>query len=212
MRFPSYHVLGTLLLLPLLILTDFTAQAQSNVWVDMVPMTRRLLGSANEDVQLGIGWSSNAEEDGWRALAGLSLENRVEDSFGTEIQTNNRDFSLRFGRRWRRGENEPPKPCWIHLGLDAVFNLEHIGSSSNNVDFNSTNNTSLIESGLSGVLGISCRITEGFFFVTEARMDALYVMETVKISDSFGGDFNNTTFGWSSQLTPPLQLMLALRL
>ena len=95
--------------------------------------------------------------------------------------------------------------------MDAVFNLEHIGSSSNNVDFNSTNNTSLIESGLSGVLGISCRITEGFFFVTEARMDALYVMETVKISDSFGGDFNTTTFGWSSQLTPPLQLMLALR-
>jgi hypothetical protein len=212
MRFTSYHVLGTLLLLPLLILTDFTAQAQSNVWVDMVPMTRRLLGSANEEVNLGIGWSSNAEEDGWRALAGVSLENRVEDSFGTEIQTNNRDFSLRFGRRWRRGEITPQKPCWIHLGLDAVFNLEHIGSTSSNADFNSVNNTNLIQSGVSGVLGISCRIAEGFILVTEARLDALNVIETVKISDSFGGDFSNTTHGWSTELTPPLQLMLALRL
>ena len=212
MRRPTHHALGMLLLLPLLILTDFTSQAQSSVWVDVVPMTRRLLGAANDDVQLGIGWSSNAETDGWRALAGVSMETRLEDSFGTEIQTNNRDLSLRLGRRWRRGENEPPKTCWIHMGLDAVFSLEHIGSTSTNVDFTSTNNTNLIQSGFSGVLGISCRIAEGFLLVTEARVDALYVSETTKIFDSFGGDFSSASYGWSSQLTPPLQLMLALRL
>ena len=80
------------------------------------------------------------------------------------------------------------------------------------MDFTSTNNTNLIQSGFSGVLGISCRIAEGFLLVTEARVDALYVSETTQIFDSFGGDFSSASYGWSSQLTPPLQLMLAVRL
>ena len=72
-------------------------------------------------------------------------------------------------------------------------------------------NTTTVESGFSGVLGIQCRITKGFHLVTEARMDGVYVSEVTRVSDSFGGNFEEFD-GWNARLTPPLQLLLVLDL
>lgn len=190
-----------------------TTLAQSSVWVDVVPMTRRLFGADNgQDVALAIGWSAQPTAAGFRTLLGFDVGQETQDSFGTTIITRNRRANLRTGYRWRMGDASDERLCWATVGIDLLLNGNHIGTESSNLDFTSTNTTTTMETGLGGVLGIQCRIASGFHLVTEARMDALYLRETTRVSDSFGGDFEETDNGWQAQLNPPLQLMLVISL
>ena len=190
-----------------------TTLAQSSVWVDVVPMTRRLFGADNgQDVALAIGWSAQPTAAGFRTLLGFDVGQETQDSFGTTIITRNHRANLRTGYRWRLGEASEERLCWATVGIDLLMNGNHIGTESSNLDFTSTNTTTTMETGLGGVLGIQCRIASGFHLVTEARMDALYLRETTRVSDSFGGDFEETDNGWQAQLNPPLQLMLVISL
>ncbi|MBL6646243.1 MAG: hypothetical protein ISP55_07315 [Flavobacteriales bacterium] len=176
-------------------------------------MTRRLFGANDvSDIALAVGWSSNTTANGWRALVGLDLSEETQDSFGTTITNRNRRTHIRFGRRWRMGDPAAERKCWLNLGLDGLHSSDHIGSESSNIDFSSTNETTETRAGLSGVMGIQCRLSTGFHLVTEARLDAVYTREKVRVFDSFGGNFNQDNDGWNTVLSPPLQLMLVLDL
>lgn len=202
-----------ILLSGLVLSAGSTTLAQSSVWVDVVPMTRRLFGADNgQDVALAIGWSAQPTAAGFRTLLGFDIGQETQDSFGTTIITRNRRANLRTGYRWRMGDASDERLCWATVGIDLLMNGNHIGTESSNLDFTSTNTTTTMETGLGGVLGIQCRIASGFHLVTEARMDALYLRETTRVSDSFGGDFEETDNGWQAQLNPPLQLMLVISL
>ena len=210
------HMLRPFRFTPLLILAltlQSNALAQHGAWVDIVPLTRNLFGADDaQDLSFAVGWSSSMTDNGWRSLVGFDLGQESQDSFGTTITTTNRRMDLRAGRRWRVGEPDENRPCWIHLGVDLLIESDHVGTESFNLDFNSTNTTTTVESGFSGVLGIQCRITDGFHLVTEARMDGVYVSEMTRVSDSFGGNFEEFDSGWNARLTPPLQLLLVLDL
>lgn len=202
-----------ILLSGLVLSAGSTTLAQSSVWVDVVPMTRRLFGADNgQDVALAIGWSAQPTAAGFRTLLGFDIGQETQDSFGTTIITRNRRANLRTGYRWRMGDASDERLCWATVGIDLLMNGNHIGTESSNLDFTSTNTTTTMETGIGGVLGIQCRIASGFHLVTEARMDALYLRETTRVSDSFGGDFEETDNGWQAQLNPPLQLMLVISL
>lgn len=193
--------------------TGITAHAQHGAWVDIVPLTRNLFGADDaQDLSFAVGWSSRTTDDGWRTLVGFDLGEETQDSFGTTIITTNRRMDIRAGRRWRMGNPDGARVCWINLGADLLLESNHVGTESFNLDFNSTNTTNTIESGLSGVLGVQCRITEGFHLITEARLDAVYLTEHTRISDSFGGTFEEIDNGWNARLFPPLQLLLVLDL
>ena len=195
------------------VLSDSAAQSQHGAWVDVVPMTRRLFGANDaQDIALAVGWSSNTTSDGWRALVGLDLSEETQDSFGTTITNRNRRTHIRFGRRWRMGQANTERACWLNLGLDGLHSSNHIGSESSNPDFSSTNKTTETRAGFSGVMGVQCRLAPGFHLVTEARLDAVYTHEKVRVSDSFGGNFNQDNRGWNAILNPPIQLLLVLDL
>lgn len=204
---------AVLILLLLSAISDSVAQSPHGAWVDIVPMTRRLFGANDvSDIALAVGWSSNTTANGWRALVGLDLSEETQDSFGTTITNRNRQTHIRFGRRWRMGDPAAERKCWLNLGLDGLHSSDHIGSESSNIDFSSTNETTETRAGLSGVMGIQCRLSTGFHLVTEARLDAVYTREKVRVFDSFGGNFNQDNDGWNTVLNPPLQLMLVLDL
>lgn len=205
--------LAVLSLLLLSAMSDSAAQSQNGAWVDIVPMTRRLFGANDvSDIALAVGWSSNTTSDGWRALVGLDLSEETQDSFGTTVTNRNRRTLIRFGRRWRMGDSTAERVCWLNLGLDGLHSTNHLGSESSNVDFSSTNETTETRAGLSGVMGIQCRLSTGFHLVTEARLDAVYTREKVRVFDSFGGNFSQENNGWNTVLNPPLQLMIVLDL
>ena len=211
------HVMTTMsrfiLLLGICLSTVTSTLAQSGIWVDVVPMTRRLFGADDaQDVAFGIGWSAQPTAAGFRTLIGFDLGQETQDSFGTTIITRNRRANLRTGYRWRLGEASEERLCWATVGIDLLLNGNHIGTESSNLDFRSTNTTTTIETGLGGVLGVQCRIADGFHLVTEARMDGVYLRETNRISDNFGGNFEETDNGWNARLNPPLQLMLVISL
>ena len=213
----TLHVMTTLsrfiLLFGICLSTVTSTLAQSGIWVDVVPMTRRLFGADDaQDVAFGIGWSAQPTASGLRTLIGFDLGQETQDSFGTTIITRNRRANLRTGYRWRIGEASEERLCWATVGIDLLLNGNHIGTESSNLDFRSTNTTTTIETGLGGVLGVQCRIADGFHLVTEARMDAVYLRETIRISDNFGGNFEETDNGWNARLNPPLQLMLVISL
>lgn len=202
-----------ILLLGLVLSASTCTLAQSGIWVDIVPMTRRLFGADDaQDVAFAIGWSAQPNAAGFRTLVGFDLGEETQDSFGTTIITRNRRINLRSGYRWRLGDTADDRICWATLGIDLLLNGDHIGTESSNLDFTSTNTTTTMETGLGGVLGVQCRIAEGFHLVTEARMDAVYLRENTRISDNFGGDFEETDNGWNARLNPPLQLMLVISL
>lgn len=209
------HPKITAILVLLLLLTgaETAAQSQHGAWVDVVPMTRRLFGANDApDIAIAAGWSSSTAADGWRMLIGLNLGTTTQDNFGTTITNRSRQTHLRFGRRWRMGEAVAERSCWLNLGLDGLYSTDHIGSESRNIDFSSTNETTETRIGLSGVMGVQCRLAPGFHLVTEARLDAAYTQEKVHVFDSFGGNFNQDNRGWNALLNPPLQLMLVLDL
>ena len=104
------------------------------------------------------------------------------------------------------------RTCWINLGTDLVLESDHIGTESSSPNFTSSNVTNSVRSGFSGVLGVQCRITQGFHIITEARMDAVYTSDFTKVSDSFGGNFEQVDNGWNARISPPLQLLLVLDL
>lgn len=192
---------------------EATAQSQHGAWVDIVPMTRRLFGANDaQDIAVAVGWSSNTTSDGWRALVGFDLSQETQDSFGTTIINRNRRTEVRLGRRWRTGDSSVERVCWLTLGLDALHATDYIGSESSNIDFSSTNETTETQAGISGVMGVQCRLAPGFHLVTEARLDAVYTREKVNVFDSFGGIFEQDNRGWNALLDPPLQLMLVLDL
>ena len=210
---PMPSPIRSVALLALALTLQSNGFAQHGAWVDIVPMTRNLFGADDaQDLSFAVGWSSSTTGNGWRSLIGFDLGQESQDSFGTTITTTNRRMDLRAGRRWRVGEPDVDRPCWIHLGVDLLIESDHVGTESSNLDFQSTNTTTTVESGLSGVLGIQCRITDGFHLVTEARMDGVYVSEITRVSDSFGGNFEEIDSGWNARLTPPLQLLLVLDL
>ena len=189
------------------------SQSEHGAWVDVVPMTRRLFGADDlQGLAVAVGWSSSTTSDGWRALIGLNMGQETLDSFGTEVNISTRDVDVRAGRRWRARKTDEDRPCWLNLGVDGLFRQNHIGSESNNLDFSSSNETTLSSAGLSAVLGIQCRLSTGFHLVTEARMDAVFTQEKTRVWDSFSGEFTGQDNGWNTQLSPPLQLMLVLDL
>ena len=205
--------LRSLLLLSLALHLQATGLAQSGAWLDIVPMTRNLFGADDaQDLSFAVGWSSATTDNGWRALVGFDLSEETQDNFGTTITTTNRRMDLRVGRRWRMDNPEDNRPCWINLGTDLVIESEHVGTESSNLDFTSSNVTNSARSGISGVLGVQCRITKGFHIITEARMDAVYISDVTRVSDSFGGSFEQVDNGWNARITPPLQLLLVLDL
>lgn len=212
---PSFIISTLRPVLPLLLcLTMSTStSAQRGAWLDIVPMTRNLFGAEGaEDLSFAVGWSSATTDDGWRALVGFDLSEETQDNFGTAITTTNRRMDLRIGRRWRMDDPEEDRTCWVNLGTDLLLESDHIGTESSNPNFTSSNTTNSLRSGFSGVLGIQCRITRGFHIITEARMDAVYISDITRVSDSFGGSFEQIDNGWNARISPPLQLLLVLDL
>ena len=212
---PSFlpSALRPLLMLTLCLTLGTSSHAQSGAWLDIVPMTRNLFGADDaQDLSFAVGWSSATTDDGWRALVGFDLSEETQDNFGTAITTTNRRIDLRIGRRWRMDDPEEDRTCWINLGTDLLLESDHIGTESSNPNFTSSNTTNSLRSGFSGVLGIQCRITRGFHIITEARMDAVYISDITRVSDSFGGSFEQVDNGWNARISPPLQLLLVLDL
>ena len=202
-----------LVLALLLALHATPGAAQGNAWVDIVPMTRQLLGADDaSDIALALGWGTNADADGWRVLTGFNFGQETQDNFGTTITTRNQRFDLRMGRRWRSGEAKAEGPVAVFTGADVLLSHDLLRTESRNLDFNSTNSTTVLESGLSAVLGVQCQLTDRLQLVTEVRMDAVYITETDRVSDNFSGEFKEVDEGWQARLTPPLQLMLVLGL
>jgi hypothetical protein len=203
---------------PLLVLTlclslSTSSHAQRGAWLDIVPMTRNLFGADDaQDLSFAVGWSSATTENGWRALVGFDLSEETQDNFGTAITTTNRRIDLRIGRRWRMDDLGADRTCWVNLGTDLLLESDHIGTESSNPNFTSSNTTNSLRSGFSGVLGVQCRITRGFHIITEARMDAVYISDITRVSDSFGGSFEQVDNGWNARISPPLQLLLVLDL
>ena len=196
-----------------LLLTAFNAQAQNSAWVDIVPMTRQLLGADDaSDIALAVGWGTPVESTGWRGLIGFNMGEETQDNFGTTVTTRNVRFDVRAGRRWRASDAASDKPVALFYGLDLVVHHDLLRTEGRNFDFTSTNSTTELETGVSGVLGLQCKLAEGFHLVTEVRMDAVYLTETIRVSDNFSGEFKETDNGWRARLTPPLQLMLVLGL
>ena len=190
-----------------------STSAQRGAWLDIVPMTRNLFGAEGaEDLSFAVGWSSATTDDGWRALVGFDLSEETQDNFGTAITTTNRRIDLRIGHRWRMDDPEEDRTCWINLGTDLLLESDHIGTESISPSFTSSNTTNSLRSGFSGVLGVQCRITRGFHIITEARMDAVYISDITRVSDSFGGSFEQIDNGWNARISPPLQLLLVLDL
>lgn len=205
--------LRPLLMVLLCLVLNHSTRAQRGAWLDIVPMTRNLFGADDaQDLSFAVGWSTATTDDGWRALVGFDLSEETQDNFGTAITTTNRRIDLRVGRRWRMDDPAEDRTCWINLGTDLLLESDHIGTESSSPDFTSSNTTNSLRSGFSGVLGVQCRITRGFHIITEARMDAVYISDITRVSDSFGGDFEQVDNGWNARITPPLQLLLVLGL
>lgn len=203
-----------MLLLSLLALmwTDLSAQGHS-VWMDLVPMTRRLLGAeAEAQFRMTAGWSSNLEGNGWRVLAGIAASQETQDSFGTTITTRNQAIGTRVGRRWFTGNDDDPARCRPVWGADVVIDRHHISTQSSNADFSSSNTTTLHEAGISGVIGVDLRLAPRLHLIAETRLDALYSHELNVQEDNFSGRFEQRDEGWRTRLDPPLQLFLALGL
>lgn len=187
--------------------------AQGSAWVDIVPMTRQLLGADDaSDIALALGWSTDANATGWRVLTGFNFGQETQDNFGTSITTRNQRLDLRVGRRWRSTEEGAEGPVTLFTGADVVLGHDLLRTESRNLDFNSTNSTTVLESGLSAVLGVQCQLADRLHLVTEVRMDAVFIQETDRIQDNFSGEFKEVDEGWEARLTPPLQLMLVLGL
>ena len=200
-------------LFSLFLLQDLAAQGSSGVWVDAVPMTRRLFGANDaSDIALSAGWSSNTTANGWRALIGFDTGKETQDNFGTLVTTSNHQVDVRAGRWWMKTADDAKSAVRLSWGIDAVFKLNNVAAHSENVDFSASNETTNTASGLSGVLGVQWDLAPGFHLVTEARLDALYTNETTRLWDSFSGEFKQQADGWNSNLNPPLQLLLVLDL
>ena len=193
-------------------ITEVKAQSHA-IWVDVVPVTRRLFGAENEQgSRMTAGWSSNLSGNGWRAIIGASASQETQDSFGTSITTKNQDLGLRAGRRWfSKAEGDAPscRPVW---GADVICRRSHIGTTSSNIDFTATNTTTQTEAGLSGIIGIDLRLAPKLHLVTEVRFDAVYQHESNVQEDNFSGRFEQVDNGWRARLDPPLQLYVALGL
>lgn len=212
---PSFipTALRPLFILLLCLTLSNSTRAQRGAWLDIVPMTRNLFGADDaQDLSFAVGWSSTTTDDGWRALVGFDLSEETQDNFGTAITTTNRRIDLRIGRRWRMDNREEDRTCWINLGTDLLLESDHIGTESSNPNFTSSNVTNSVRSGFSGVLGVQCQVARGFHIITEARMDAVYISDFTRVSDSFGGNFEQVDNGWNARITPPLQLLLVLDL
>lgn len=194
---------------------SINALAQGNaVWVDAVPVTRRVFGAAPEaDFQILAGWSGNIAGNGWRALTGVALSELTTDNFGTEINTNSQDITLRLGYRWFAASESTNdsrcKPVW---GLDAVARRDRLSTRSSNVDFTSTFTTTQADWGLSGVLGVDIMVAPKVHLIMETRLDGVYRTDATVQNDSFGGDFEQVDRGWEAQLNAPLSLFVALGL
>ena len=66
--------------------------------------------------------------------------------------------------------------------------------------------------GLSGVLGADLMLAPKLHLIIETRLDGFYRTEKTVQSDSFGGDFEQSDWGWEAQLNAPLSLYVALGL
>ena len=213
MHFP-FLLRRTFILAGLLAASAMELSAQSHaIWVDVVPMTRRLFGAENESGnRMTAGWSSNLSDSGWRVLVGASASQETQDSFGTSITTKNQDMAVRAGHRWfTRSQGDAPacRPVW---GADVIFRRDHIGTTSSNIDFTATNPTTDTQAGVSGIIGIDLRLAPKLHLVTEVRFDAVYRRELNVQEDNFSGRFEQLDNGWQAQLDPPLQLYVALGL
>lgn len=204
----------TLLLAVLALSTSWTSLAQHAIWVDAVPVTRRLFGAAQEaDMNLTTGWSSNNQDNGWRALVGFALSNESTDNFGTEVTTKNQGLALRAGYRWFSSSEADKQPrCRPVWGVDAITSREHIKTTSSNADFSSSFATTESNWGLSGVLGVNLMLAPKIHLVMETRLDGVYQAESTVQEDSFGGEFEQTNSGWKAQLNAPLSLFVSLGL
>ena len=191
-----------------------TSIAQNAIWVNAIPVTRRLLGAAPEaDINLTTGWSSNIQDNGWRALVGLSISNESTDNFGTEVNTKNQDIALRAGYRWfSSSTDEKPPRCRPVWGIDAIVRRDFVGTTSSNLDFTSSFKTTNSDWGFSGVLGVDLMLAPKIHLIMETRLDGVYRSETTVQEDSFGGDFEQSNNGWEAQLNAPLSLFVTLGL
>jgi len=189
--------------------------AQHNaVWVDAVPVTRQLFGAVPETgVNLAVGWNSNIQNNGWRTLAGFAVSSETTDSFGTEVKTNSQNISLRAGYRWfsfdKEGGQARCRPVW---GIDVISRRNHLITRSSNVDFTSDFSTTISNWGVSGVLGADLMLAPKLHLIIETRLDGFYLKEKTVQSDSFGGEFEQSDWGWEAQLNAPLSLFVALGL
>ena len=91
------------------------------------------------------------------------------------------------------------KPIALFYGLDLVVHHD-LRTEGRNFDFTSTNSTTELETGVSGVLGLQCKLAEGFHLVTEVRMGGL-PDRNHRVSDNFSGEFKETDNGWHARLT-----------
>lgn len=195
--------------------TTTSSFSQHNaVWVDAVPVTRHLFGAAPDtDVNLAAGWNSNIQGNGWRTLVGFAVSSETTDSFGTQVKTNSQNLSLRAGYRWfsssKDGTQARCRPVW---GIDALSRRDHLITRSSNVDFTSDFSTTVSDWGLSGVLGADLMLAPKLHLIIETRLDGFYRTEKTVQSDSFGGDFEQSDWGWEAQLNAPLSLYVALGL
>ena len=202
-------------LLFLLLSGSLLSSAQQHaVWLDAVPVTRRLFGSEPEpDLRLSVGWSSSLNSNGWRTLIGGATASTTDDNFGTVVKTQNRDLALRAGYRWfsKSEENTPPR-CRPFWGADLLFDNSQIGTESTSLNFTSSFTTDNSAWGLSGVLGADLQLAAKIHLIIETRLDAVYQIETTRQEDSFGGQFEKSTRGWEGRLNPPLSLFVVLGL
>ena len=205
----------TPLLLFFLLCGSLLSSAQQHaVWLDAVPVTRRLFGSeAEADVHLTMGWSSALNNNGWRALIGGAASGTTDNNFGTTVVTKNRDVALRTGYRWfSKSDSENPPRCRPVWGADALFDRRQIGTESSSLDFNSTFKTVRSAWGLAGVIGADLMLAPKIHLIIETRLDAMYRVETEIQEDSFGGRFEQSNRSWESRLDPPLSLFVVLAL
>lgn len=183
------------------------------VWVDLIPMTRHLLGAeAETGLRMSAGWGSNLNGTGWRTLLGVAASQETRDSFGTTITTRNQSLGLRAGRRWFKDRGEETARCRPVWGTDVVVNRTFIGTESSGNGFTSTNSTTILESGFSGVLGVDLMLAPRLHLIAETRFDALYRNDVNVQEDNFSGRFEQRDEGWRTRLDPPLQLYVALGL
>ena len=200
-------LLSTLIALALAIVAVNPALGQSSVWIDLTPMTRSVLGAETElQTDFSLGWST---EDGWRMLGGFSAKSQENDNFGTTVKTSLYDVDFRAGRRWATGILATENERWFaHWGVDLIFGLDHIDTSTDGSSFIATNRTNDYRAGAGGVVTVGYQLSRHFNFALEGRLDALYTYEKTVIGDNFSPPNISVDEGWAVRLTPPVQLFL----